>query len=132
VTQTIPEAQNEASLGALVAQLSEHTSALVRDEMRLATAELAAKGKKAGVGAGLFGGAGLFALYGVGALIAAAILALAQPLPGWAAALIVAGGLFAIAGVAAVIGKKEVSQATPPLPAEAIAGIKLDVAALKP
>jgi hypothetical protein len=123
---------SDASIGELVSQVSEHTSRLIRDELRLAQAEMAAKGKKAGVGAGLFGGAGLFALYGLGALIAAAILGLAGPLPDWLAALIVGVALLAVAGIAALVGKREVSQAAPPLPNEAISGVKQDVQALKP
>ena len=122
----------DQSTGDLVSQLTEQTSRLIRDELRLAQLELTAKGKRAGAGAGLFGGAGLFALYGLGCLIAAAILGLAGPLPDWLAALIVGVVLFAIAGVAALIGKREVSSATPPIPQEAVAGLKADAKALNP
>jgi membrane protein len=68
---------DDRPLGELVQDLSRQTSTLIRQEMRLAQAELAEKGRHAGKGAGMFGGAGLVALYGVGALIAAAILGLA-------------------------------------------------------
>jgi uncharacterized membrane protein YqjE len=122
----------DQSVGDLVSRMSEQTSRLVRDELRLAQLEMAEKGKRAGIGAGLFGGAGLFSLYGLGALVAAAILALAGPLSPWLAAVIVAAALFVIAGIAALIGKREVSQATPPMPEEAISGVKQDVQALKP
>jgi uncharacterized membrane protein YqjE len=122
----------EQSIGQLVSQVSEQTSRLIRDELRLAQLEMAEKGKRAGIGAGLFGGAGLFALYGIGCLVAAAILALAQPLSPWLAALIVAAALFVVAGIAALVGKREVSEATPPVPAEAISGVKRDVEILKP
>jgi uncharacterized membrane protein YqjE len=125
-------AHTDQSLGELVSQMSEQTSRLIRDELRLAQLEMAEKGKRAGIGAGLFGGAGLFALYGIGAVVAAAILALAGPLSPWLAALIVAAALFAVAGIAALIGKREVTQATPPMPEEAISGVKQDVQALKP
>lgn len=124
-------APSDASLGELVASISQQTSLLVRDEMRLAQAELAAKGKKAGIGAGLFGGAGLLSLFGLACFISAAALGLAVVLPGWAAALIVGALLFAVAGVAAVIGKREVGQATPPVPEEAVASVKQDLRALK-
>lgn len=123
---------HEASTGELVAQLSEQTSRLIRDELRLAQLELTAKGKRAGAGAGLFGGAGMFALYGVGCLIAAAILGLAGPVPDWLAALIVGVVLLAVAGIAAIIGKREISSATPPVPEEAVAGLKQDVQTLNP
>lgn len=117
----------DASTGELVSRLSHEFSELVRSELRLAQAEVTEKGKRVGIGAGLFGAAGLLALYGVGALIATAILALALVLDAWLAALIVGIVLLAAAGVASLFGKKEVQQAAPPLPTEAVAGIKKDV-----
>jgi uncharacterized membrane protein YqjE len=120
-----------ASAGELVSRLSQQLTTLVRDEMRLAQAELTQKGKKAGLGAGLFGGAGVVALFGVGALVAAAILALSLAMAAWLAAVIVAVVLFIVAGVLALVGKKEVAAAGPPVPKEAIAGIKTDVATVK-
>jgi hypothetical protein len=121
----------EASIGELVARVTEETSTLVRDELRLAQLEMAKKGKYAGLGAGLLGGGALFAVLGVGTLVAAAVLGLSEALSGWLSALIVAGGLFVIAGIAALIGKKEISGAVPPVPEEALQGVKLDLAALK-
>ena len=122
----------DASMGELVAKVSEQTSRLLRDELRLAQLEMTEKGKKVGFGAGLFGGAGLFAVFGLGCLVATAILALAGPLTGWLAALLVGLALFVVAGGAALMGKREVKQATPPLPAEAVEGVKQDVQTLKP
>lgn len=122
---------HDASLGELVARMSEQTSRLIRDEMRLAQAEMTAKGKAAGIGVGLFGGAGLFSVFGLACLITAAILALAGPVPDWLAAVIIGIALFAVAGVAALIGKREVSAASPPVPEEAVHGIKQDVQTLK-
>jgi uncharacterized membrane protein YqjE len=127
-----PPPPRDPSLGDLVSQVSEQTSRLVRDELRLAQLEMTQKGKKAGLGAGLFGGAGLFALYGLGCVVAAVVLALAGPLSPWLAALIVGVILFAVAGAAALVGKKEVTQATPPMPTEAVDGVKQDVHTLKP
>ena len=123
--------EDNASIGELVARMTEETSALIRDELRLAQAEMARKGKYAGVGAGLLGGGALFAVFGIGTLVAAAVLGLAVALPGWLAALVVAAALFAVAGVAALVGKKEITAAVPPVPEEALASIKLDVAAVK-
>jgi uncharacterized membrane protein YqjE len=123
---------DQASLGELVTQMTEQTSRLIRDELRLAQAEMAEKGKRAGIGVGLFGGAGIFAVYGLGALVAAAILGLAHPVQGWLAALIVAAALFVIAGIGALVGKREITQSTPPIPEEAVHGLKQDVDALKP
>jgi uncharacterized membrane protein YqjE len=120
-----------ATIGALVSQATSDLSQLVRDEVQLAKTELKEKGKEAGVGAGLFGGAGAIALYGLGALIAAAILGLATALPAWLSALIVAAVLFAIAAVAALLGKRHVGRATPPVPKRAVDGVHEDLEALK-
>lgn len=119
-------------MGELVTQLSGQTSRLVRSELQLAQEEMQAKAKHAGVGAGLFGGAGLVALFGVGALVATLILALALVLPAWSvAALIVTVVLFAIAGAAALVGKKHVSRATPAAPQHTIGSVKRDIETVK-
>ena len=130
--ETAPgEAGADPTLGALVHDLTEQMSTLVRDEMRLAQAELAEKGKRAGVGVGLFSVAGLLAFFGVAVLIATAVLALSLAMSAWLAALIVAVVLLAAAGVAAMLGKSNVERATPPKPEQAIEGIKDDVATVK-
>jgi Putative Actinobacterial Holin-X, holin superfamily III len=118
---------DEATVAELVKQLSEQTSKLARHEIELAKAELTVKGKRAGQGAGMFGGAGLFGLYALGALTAAAILALATAVAGWLAALIVALVYGAIAGVLALTGKSKVAEATPPVPEQATESVKEDV-----
>jgi len=118
-------------IGELVQQLSNQTATLVRKEIRLAQLELQEKGKHAGIGAGMFGGGGLVALYGLGALIAAAILGLSTAVDGWLAALIVAVVLFAVAGVLALAGKKQVEQATPPAPEQAIDSVQTDIDEVK-
>jgi uncharacterized membrane protein YqjE len=126
-----PAIGEDPTLGALVHDMTQQMSTLVRDEMRLAQAEMTQKGKAAGLGIGLFGGAGLVALYGVGTLIATVILALALAVPPWVSALIVTVVLFAVAGVLALVGKKNVAQATPAKPEQAIAGLKEDIATVK-
>ena len=123
--------QSDEPIGAIVHRFSEQLPELVRSEIRLAQAELAEKGKHAGVGIGLFSGAGLLGLYGVAALLTTAVVALDLVLPLWLAALIVAVVLFIGAGIAALVGKKQVAQATPPAPEKAIAGVKEDVEAVK-
>jgi hypothetical protein len=120
-----------ATTGELIGQLTEQLSRLVRDEARLAQAEVTQKAKKLGVGAGLFGGAGLMAFFGLAVLISAAVLGLAVVLPAWLAAVIVAVVLLAVAGVLALVGKKDVAQASPPLPTQAIAGVQADVATVR-
>jgi uncharacterized membrane protein YqjE len=119
--------QGDQQIGDLVRQLSEQTSSLVRKELQLAQLEMTEKSKRAAIGAGLFGGAGLVALYGVGAVIAAVILLLATAVAAWLSALIVAVVLLAAGGIAALIGKKQAQQAVPPQPEQAIQSTKRDV-----
>lgn len=126
-----PDLGSDPTLGALVHDMTQQMSTLVRDEMRLAQAEMTQKGKRAGIGIGLFSGAGLLALFGLAALITTAILALALALPAWLAALVVTVVLLAIAGVLALQGKKNVARATPAKPEQALEGIKEDVATAK-
>lgn len=123
--------QDERPVAQLVTDLSQQTATLVRQELRLAQLEMQEKGKKAGLGVGLFGGAGVVAFYGLGALVTAAILALATTLDGWLAALVVAVVLFVVAGIAALVGKKEVAQAVPPVPEQAVASAGRDVQEIK-
>jgi len=115
-------------VGDLVKQLSEQTSALVRQEIELAKAELSVKGKRAGIGAGMFGGAGVFGFFAFAALTATFILGLATAVAPWLAALIVTAVYGAIAGVLALQGKNKVQQATPPVPERAVDSTKEDVA----
>jgi uncharacterized membrane protein YqjE len=122
---------NNQPVGELVQQLSEQTATLVRKELQLAQLELQEKGKRAGIGAGLFGTAGVIALYGLGALIAAAIIGLGTAVNPWLSALIVAVVLFAAAGIASLVGKKQVEQAVPPAPEQAIQSGKRSVDEVK-
>jgi uncharacterized membrane protein YqjE len=118
---------SDASTADLLKRLSEQTSRLVRQEMELAKVELSEKGKRAGVGAGMFGGAGVIGLYAVGALTAAIIAALSLAMTTWLAALIVAVVYGAIAGIVALMGKKQVQQAMPPVPQDSVESVKEDV-----
>jgi uncharacterized membrane protein YqjE len=122
---------NEPPVSELVQRMSQQTADLVRKELELAQVEMKEKGKRAGIGAGLFGGAGLVTVYAVGALIATAILGLSEAVDPWLAALIVTVVLFVIAGVSALMGKKQVEQATPPQPEQAIRSTKRDVDEVK-
>ena len=116
----------DQSTSELVQRASEQITTLVRDEIALAKAELIEKGKHAGKGVGLFGGGGVLALYGLGALITTIIVLLDLVMPLWLAALIVTVVLFAIAGVLALLGKKQISKVGPP--EKTIATVKDDVA----
>jgi Putative Actinobacterial Holin-X, holin superfamily III len=131
MAETHPPVENstsdDRSLAELFKELSDQTTTLVRQEIDLAKAELAVKGKQAGVGAGLFGGAGMFGLYALGALTACVILALATAVTGWLAALIVTAIYGAIAGVLALTGKEKVKQGVPPVPEHTVESVKEDV-----
>ena len=120
-------APGDLPIGELVGRVSDDTVRLVRDEIRLAQAEMIQKAKAAGVGAGMFGGAGICAFYGLGVLIAAAVVGLSTVLALWAAALIVAAVLLVAAGVAALAGKKKFGRAGPPLPIQAVQSTRQDV-----
>lgn len=124
-------APGERQLGDLVKDLTDQTSRLVKAEIELAKVELAQKGKEAGVGAGMFGGAGVLGLFAFGALTAAVIAGLGEAMPVWLAALIVGLVYAAIAGGLALTGKKHVAHATPPAPQEAIASTRRDVETVK-
>jgi len=123
--------QQDRPVGELVKELSEQTSTLVRKEVELAKAELAEKGKKAGLGAGMFGGAGLFGFFAFAGLTATFILALSEAMAPWLAALIVTVVYGAIAGVLALQGKNKVKEAGPPVPEAAVDSTKEDVAWIK-
>ena len=113
--------------GELLRELSDHTTTLVKQELDLAKAELQEKGKQAGIGAGLFGGAGMFGVGAFAALTAGAIAALSQAMDTWLAALIVAVVYAAVAGVMAMTGKKKVKEAAPPIPEQAKDSVKEDM-----
>ncbi len=121
----------QASTGELVRRLSEQLAELLRGEMELARAELRRKGKRVGAGAGLAGAAAVLALFGLAALITAAIAGLALVVPVWLSAVIVGGGLLVLAGVLALAGRGQIAQGTPPIPEQAVRGIKQDVQAVK-
>ena len=117
---------SEASTGQLITNAMQDISTLIRDEMQLAKQDLADTGKRVGVGAGLFGAAGILALYGLGALIATIILAIAEGLEPWIAAAIVTVVLFIAAGIAALVGKGRVSHVGE-APQERVASLKADI-----
>ncbi|TVT34056.1 phage holin family protein [Amycolatopsis rhizosphaerae] len=126
-----PAPVEDRSIAQLVQDLSDQMRRLVRDELRLATAELKAKGRRAGVGAGVTGAAGVLALLGGATLVAAAVLALALVLPGWAAALIIGGFLVLVGGIALLVGGSQLKAAIPPLPREAVEGMAKDMQVIR-
>src|ERR671913_1324647 len=117
----------DRSLGELLKQLSQETTQLVHQELELAKAEITQKGKQAGMGAGLFGGAGAIGLAALGALTACFILALNAVMPAWLAALIVAVVYGIVAFVLVKQGQARIKRATPPVPEQTIETVKEDV-----
>jgi hypothetical protein len=117
----------EKSMGELFKELSNDLSALVRQELQLARAEMTEKGKQAGLGAGMFGGAGIVALLAAGTLSACLIAALALVMHVWLAALIITVLYAGVAAVLALVAKKRVSHATPPVPEQTVETVKEDV-----
>ncbi|MFD6874596.1 MULTISPECIES: phage holin family protein [unclassified Streptomyces] len=121
----------EGSVGVLVTRVSQQLSELVREEMKLARAEMTQKGKRFGQGGGLFAAAGLIGILALQALVATCIAALALVLPVWASALIVTAVLGIVAAVAALAGKKQIAQAGSPTPEQTIDSVKADLAEIK-
>jgi hypothetical protein len=126
-----PGSPAQEPVGDLVQRASQQLSQLVRDEMRLAQAEMTEKGKRFGKGGGLFGGAGLVGVLTLQALVATVIAALSLAVDVWVAALIVTGVLAAVTALMAALGKQQVSKASPPAPEQAVDSVKADVAEMK-
>ncbi|KRF15587.1 hypothetical protein ASG90_12700 [Nocardioides sp. Soil797] len=132
-----PTAESPASTSSnvstadLLRQMSDDTRRLIKDEIGLAQLEMKDKAKHVGMGAGLFGTAGILALFGFGALIATVIIALSLVMDAWLAALIVTVVLFVVAAVAGVVGKKQVTEGTPAKPEQTLENVKKDVDTLK-
>jgi Putative Actinobacterial Holin-X, holin superfamily III len=122
-----PRGGREASAGELVMQFSEQISVLIRDELKLARLEMTRKGKQAGIGLGMFGASGLVAVYGVGCLVACAVIAISGAVAAWLAALITGMALLAVSGAAALLGKGRLRKVTPPVPEQAVSSVRADV-----
>jgi uncharacterized membrane protein YqjE len=124
---TDPRQLRDHSVGELVSELSAQMSELARKEVDLAKAELTEKGKQAGLGAGMFGGAGVAGLLALGALTACLTLALTTFLAPWIAALIVTLAWGAVAGGLALAGRDRVREAGPAVPEQTIESVKEDI-----
>ena len=115
----------------LISQAAAQVSTLVRDELALAQQELITKGKRAGIGGGLFGGAAVLGMFGLGLLLTLSVVALDLVWPLWLSVLVVAVVVLAAAGAAALLGRSKLKRATPPVPSQAMAGVSADVQAVK-
>lgn len=124
-------APTEPTLGALVHDLSQQIPGLIRSEMRLAQAEVADKGRRAGLGIGMFSVAGLLAFLAVATLVATAVIGLSSVVPAWLAGLIVAAVLLVGAALVGVAGRHQVAEAAPARPEMALEGLKEDVATIR-
>jgi uncharacterized membrane protein YqjE len=125
------EALRDQSVRDLVKELSGQVSLLVHQEVELAKAELEEKGKKAGIGAGMLGGAAVAALALVGSLTAFLILVIAIAIPAWASALCVTVLWAAVAAVLALRGRDELRRMGKPIPEKTVDTVKEDVQWLK-
>ncbi len=121
----------EKSVAELAGDLARQMTTLVHDEIELAKSEMGEKGKRVGLGAGMFGFAGLLGLFAVACFTACAVAAIALVMSVWLAALLVGVGYLLVAGIVALIGRSQIARATPPVPAEAMESAKEDVAWLK-
>jgi hypothetical protein len=125
------ERLRERGIGELLGDFANETTDLLGKEMELARAEIGIQVKKAGTGAGLFGAAAVFALLGLGALTACAIIALALVMDAWLAALIVGAAMLVVAGIFALAGRSKVKALAPPVPERAIGEMKRDIASVQ-
>jgi Flp pilus assembly protein TadB len=130
-TMASTSSADSASTGELVNRATEQISRLVREELALARVEMVQKGKRAGIGGGLLGGATVFALYGLGLLFALCVVLLHLVWSVWLSVLVVMLVVFAIAGVAALLGRAQLKRAVPPVPKEAVGGLSEDVDVVK-
>lgn len=117
----------ERSISELLQQLTKQTTRLAQKETELAKAEMTAKGKQLGIGAGAFSAAGLLGIFALAAVTTAAILGLATAMEDWLAALIVAVVYALVAGTLALVGRSRVQAAAPPVPERATESVKEDI-----
>ena len=130
-TTARPATAQGSSTKDLVKHLSEQIGRLARDEVRLAQLEMKRAGQRAGLGIGMFSGGGLLALYGLGCLLAAAIIGLATAVAAWLAALIIGAALLAAAGIAVPAGRAELKKAKPAGPDRAVDSVRADAEEIK-
>lgn len=131
MTTPQPATPRKRSLIELVTSIPTLVQELVMREIELVKAEMLAKLKALGIGAGLLAGALLFLLAMLGVLLTAAIFALSQVMPGWLAALLVAAFLLIVAVILGLIGYRVLKKGIPPLPTESIDSLRRDYRAIK-
>lgn len=123
--------QERRGLFALIGDVPRLVTDLVKGEIELAKLELIAKLKKVGIGAGMIAVAAIILLLFVTMLLTAAVLGLAEIMPGWLAALLVALVLLIVAAIIGFLGYKSVQKGVPPVPERAMRSLQRDVNVLK-
>ncbi len=121
----------EASTAELIERLTSQLTTLIRTELSSAADEVKSKGARLGIGAGVSGVGLLIVLYGLGALVAAAVLGLATVVSGWLSALIVGGALLVLGASTAAVGAVRARSAAPPIPENTAASVRSDVTTVK-
>ena len=127
MTETDMHDLRDRPIGELMKQLAQETTTLVRQEIELAKAEVSQKGRKAGIGVGVLGAAGVVGLLAAGALTAFFIIVLDAFMWAGLAAAIVAAVYAAIAGVLYMQGREKVQEAGRPVPEQTVESVKEDV-----
>jgi uncharacterized membrane protein YqjE len=123
----VPLDRRDESIGELVKDLSRDVSRLVHQEVELARVEMTEKGKRAGLGLGMFGGSAAFALVTLGGSMATIVILLDLVMPLWLAALIATIGYGVVAAVLAVRGRDELKEVGAPIPERTRDSIKEDI-----
>lgn len=131
MTTPMPGTPRKRGLLELVTSIPTLVTDLVQREIELLKAEMVAKLKALGIGAGLIVGALIILLGMLGVLLTAAILALSLVMPGWLAALLVAAALLIIAVIIGLIGYRVLMKGIPPVPTESIDSLKRDYRAIR-
>jgi uncharacterized membrane protein YqjE len=126
-TRTAPK----RSLVQLITEIPSLVTGLIQRELDLVKAEMIAKAKALGIGAGLIAGAVIVLLGMIGVLLTAAILGLSEVMPGWLAALLVAAVLLIIAAILGLIGYRTLKKGIPPVPTKTIDSLQRDLRAIK-
>lgn len=124
-------AAKKKSLLTLIGDLPTLVGTLIRDEIEQIKKELTEKLKSLGIGVGFFAGAAFFGFFAFAVLVAAAVLGIAEALPGWLAALIVAFVLLVITAILVLVGVRKLKKGVPPVPEKSIESVKNDVRAIK-
>ena len=119
------QSRDDRSLGELFSELSRQTSTLIRQEVALAKVEMKQKGAEAGKDIGMMAAGGALAYAGLLALIATAIIVLANVMEWWLAALIVGLVVVGVGGMLIQRGMSALKQSGM-APEQTIATLKED------